>query len=554
MPEALAQRIVPGAPPPTPLSKTQKKKRKAKAKDGDETPLTPITSSAALFEKAPETAEAREESLAPEVVARSESQATPLPEEDVLLKPSPIVDLVHKRLKATTKKISRITIYAATDSEKLNDDQKRTLKTLPTLEAIQKELGEVKKAIEVHEAELVQELAIKRHEADKAEKARIADAVSSAEAALVSKTNGLLDLVRLRPSLAAGVDISNIAEADEISAFISAADALVSEDEELKQATVKSLLFGQELDGVSSSRLLEIAHLAFNPPRAPTPPVEEEVEEEQPTLADTTISELEAPVPVAGVPVSAVAGSFRFMQDSEIETPSFEEGAEWIEKSDAAGQEEEQATNGQVTEEAVPSPPADMTSGPIDWAADDEGGLPSIAGLHAEFGTSGSATPAEAADITQEEAAAAPAVNGHVDGEAEPAEDDGFTQARGRGRGGRGGYRGGERGAHRGGERGGFRGGDRGGFRGGERGGFRGGEGRGGYRGGDRGNFRGGDRGGERGGFRGFRGGGERGGFSGRGGSGGEWRGDGERGRGGRGRGRGGDRGGAPATPTTPAA
>lgn len=35
------------------------------------------------------------------------------------------------------------------DPEKLNDDQKRTLKTLPTLEAIQKELGEVKRAVEV---------------------------------------------------------------------------------------------------------------------------------------------------------------------------------------------------------------------------------------------------------------------------------------------------------------------------------------------------------------------------------------------------------------------
>ena len=44
---------------------------------------------------------------------------------------------------------SRISIYAATDPEKLNDDQKRTLKTLPTLEAVQKELGEVKKAVEV---------------------------------------------------------------------------------------------------------------------------------------------------------------------------------------------------------------------------------------------------------------------------------------------------------------------------------------------------------------------------------------------------------------------
>jgi c-di-AMP phosphodiesterase-like protein len=92
----------------------------------------------------------------------------------------------------------RITVYAATDPEKLNDDQKRTIKTLPTLEAVQKELGEVKKAIEVsiphnmyfsvdverfqvHESELVQELAIKRLEAEKAEKARINGAVSAAQ-------------------------------------------------------------------------------------------------------------------------------------------------------------------------------------------------------------------------------------------------------------------------------------------------------------------------------------------------------------------------------------
>ena len=35
--------------------------------------------------------------------------------------------------------------------------------------------------IQVHEAELAQELAVKRAEAEKAEKARIADAVSAAE-------------------------------------------------------------------------------------------------------------------------------------------------------------------------------------------------------------------------------------------------------------------------------------------------------------------------------------------------------------------------------------
>lgn len=34
------------------------------------------------------------------------------------------------------------------DPSKLNDDQKRSVKNLPTLEAVQKELGEVKAAIE----------------------------------------------------------------------------------------------------------------------------------------------------------------------------------------------------------------------------------------------------------------------------------------------------------------------------------------------------------------------------------------------------------------------
>lgn len=35
------------------------------------------------------------------------------------------------------------------EHEKLNDDQKRTLKTLPLLEAVHKELEDVKKLIEV---------------------------------------------------------------------------------------------------------------------------------------------------------------------------------------------------------------------------------------------------------------------------------------------------------------------------------------------------------------------------------------------------------------------
>ena len=106
MPEPVPQRIVPGAPPPVPLSKTQKKKRKAnKPKDADSPIAATDAAAAAVLEKAPEPIEVQEPTLAPETVPSTENPSTPLPEEEILLKPSPIVDLVHKRLKATSKKI-----------------------------------------------------------------------------------------------------------------------------------------------------------------------------------------------------------------------------------------------------------------------------------------------------------------------------------------------------------------------------------------------------------------------------------------------------------------
>ena len=116
MPEPVVQRIVPGAPPPTPLSKTQKKKRKVKAKSaepGDASAL-PEATSAAPTEKTPESPEIREPTLAPDVIAQSDSQMSLLPEEEVLLKPSPIVDLIHRRLKATTKKIVSTLVFSNT--------------------------------------------------------------------------------------------------------------------------------------------------------------------------------------------------------------------------------------------------------------------------------------------------------------------------------------------------------------------------------------------------------------------------------------------------------
>ena len=107
MSETVVHRIVPGAPPPTPLSKSQKKKRKAK-KPAESTPESPtILDPSALVEKAPESVETREGSVIPEQPAQPESQATPALEEELGLKLSPIVELITKRLKATTKKIVR---------------------------------------------------------------------------------------------------------------------------------------------------------------------------------------------------------------------------------------------------------------------------------------------------------------------------------------------------------------------------------------------------------------------------------------------------------------
>lgn len=107
MPEPVVQqRFVPGAPPPAPLSKSQRKKRKAKTK-GDAPEDHPVSdpTAAALIEKAPEPADIQQGTVASELVVQ-DSQAPSIQEEDVI-KLSPIVELVSKRLKATNKKIVR---------------------------------------------------------------------------------------------------------------------------------------------------------------------------------------------------------------------------------------------------------------------------------------------------------------------------------------------------------------------------------------------------------------------------------------------------------------
>lgn len=73
----------------------------------------------------------------------------------------------------------------------------------------------------------------------------------------MTKTNGILDLLRLRSLLVSGaLDISNITDASEIAALFSIADALAGDDGESKQAAVNDLFFGTDVHGVSCTLLI----------------------------------------------------------------------------------------------------------------------------------------------------------------------------------------------------------------------------------------------------------------------------------------------------------
>lgn len=509
-------RIVPGAPPPAPLSKSQKKKRKTtKPKsDQDESVDVPDTASAALIDQAPTEEDVNNGHVAPELTTRAESleATTPVPGGQ---KASPIVDLVTKRLKVTTKKILRIQSYSTTPVEKLNDDQKRTLKTLPVLEGIQKELEEVKKAIEVHEAETAHEQAMKDLERSKLQERQVRELVDAERELLEEKAAEAIAFLRLQQLLSSGYpSVAHLGiHEHEPPVIFSAIETLLGEEHEPRLNIISGFFSGEgEYQGTPFKRLLELSELLKNPPAPLDLPEEEEL---QPAVEEEEEEEPVSESAVGGLPPSlAASGSFHFMQADELEAepePVIQDSEPWEPVSESELPEvevteaiTETEVNGHlIVEKTVtieveaPAPPVE-TNGTINWADETDeidSGLPSIAGLQEKFGAT--ETPAEPSP-------APAAVNGtHPHGE----EDDGFTSAsRGRGRG---------RGGHRG---------DRGGYRGN----------RGGYRGGDRGGFRGGDRGGYRGAFRG----GDRGGFR------GEWRGEG-RGRGSRGRGNFEPRGGA---------
>ncbi|KAK7057224.1 TMP-TENI-domain-containing protein [Favolaschia claudopus] len=418
-------RVVPGAPPPKEPSKSLRKKRKTKPRSG--APDVIESSSAASIDKAPEQADIQAGAVASDLVAQPETASTIPVEEESAAKTSPIVELIQKRLKVTSKKISRITTYAATDAEKLNEDQKATLKTLPGLEAVQKELGEVKKAVETHEAQLVNESTQRRQEAERAEKARITSAVAAAQTAALAKVSDLLSVLRLRSLLGSGESASTV-DTTELSTVFAAADALLSEAGETHQAVLAGFMLGQgDFEGVPYTRILEITQLALNPPEAPAS-AHDDVE------ANETSTEVGPEVAAsAQQPAGSMSGSYAFLNASEIE-PSFEETAEWVERSEATGHQEEQIiepVNGHIQ----PDEPIPTSNAALDWAADDEeGGLPPIAGLHAKFGTSGSATPVAVEELQTNGHTANTEPLSEVSAPAAPEEDDGFTQARGRGR------------------------------------------------------------------------------------------------------------------------
>ncbi|KDQ57584.1 hypothetical protein JAAARDRAFT_69680 [Jaapia argillacea MUCL 33604] len=515
MPDVPVLRIVPGAPPPTPLSKSHKKKKKVKGGTGLDSPVVVSdSSSAALLETAPKQSDIREGSVASELLApRDSTEPQSAVSDPAQRSSSPAAELVSKRLKALGKKISRINTYASTDPEKLNEDQRRTLKTLPSLEAVYKELDEVKKAIETQDAEQARDHALRRVEEERAERERLEDALAASQQSHISRTADLLSLIRLQSLFAEGhpsVAALGLIE-DENAAIVALSEALLSEERERRHDALTGLLTSEgEFQGVPFSRFLDINHLYQNP----APLSEPEQEEEEPIVVEVVLEqsagdEEEGGVPdvsVSGVPpYVSTTGSFHFMQDSELEASPLED-ASWeqpdVGQLDHGGSTEIvettvtsiDASGDVVVEESVvvttqtELPPA--ATGPIDWA-NDEGELPSIAGLHAQFGTS--PAPAEFQETPH---ASTLAGGSDVNGSHRIEEEDGFMQARGGRARGRGGFRG-ERAV----PRGGFRGAElRGGFRGGERG-FRGG-----YRGGDRGGDRGGYRGRANGEWRGGRG------------------------------------------------
>ncbi|KAG9095206.1 hypothetical protein FS749_010869 [Ceratobasidium sp. UAMH 11750] len=548
-------RVVPGAPPPVPVSKSQqKKKRKSQLKN-----LAASAHEAALTDHAPDADDIRAGKVDPALLANpapgssapdtgnnteAEDGKTAEHEKSV------VVEAINKRHKALVKKAQRVNEYKS--EEKLNDDQKAAIASLPVLEGTVKELESIKKTVETLEAGLRRTRAQERTELQKAHEQRVSEAARHAEASLLPRITSLISFLALRNLLTHATPTDLSISEPERNAILSAGDVLLAHPplghvEEI----VKGFLSGAgSWEDVEYARLVEITS-QFVAPRTPTPIPDIDIPLDPTTLPDTEPIEPAAdlepepePEPEVepeiiatdlGLPIttSMSGAGYHFMQESELDAPAeMTESQEWVAVQPTAHPEDAAVEVADETELAQADigelPTVEVSAGaevaegvtgggaPLDWADAGDHDLPDLGGLQATFGGSGSQTP-----IAQPASSAPAAATGPV------TDDDGFTSIPGR-RGTRGTF-GGERG-YRG------RGRGRGGFRGGEGGGYRGDRGEGGE-GGEGGGHRegGGYRG--RGGYRGASGeggeGAEGGGYRGRGGRGGDG------GEGGRGRGRG---------------
>lgn len=87
----------------------------------------------------------------------------------------------------------------------------------------------------------------------------------------------------------------------------------------------------------------------------PEPPVEEEPVEAEPEAEPEAVQTEQVIEPAVGA-----TGSFHFMQESELEDTTFENGAEWVEKPEEHEEHEDIVANGvesDVTEAPAPVVP-----------------------------------------------------------------------------------------------------------------------------------------------------------------------------------------------------
>ncbi|KAG8888315.1 hypothetical protein FRB98_007973 [Tulasnella sp. 332] len=551
------KRYIPGAPPPEPpKAKAPKQKNKKKEKK-EEAPVLdiPDAHSAALIESAPAQSDIDSGKVAEELIAGEDEIDAMLKEdeekEEEKKGPSPAVLAVEKKVKNLQERISRAKKYSETPEKELNEDQKILKANLPTLEATLKEMQEVITAIQNFETkhEAIHQAEKKKRKQDELARQRqaIRELLNAHESKTIVKVHTVLSFISLSSSLtnpsSSRPFVSAMDELDR-AAIAKAASVLLSEEVADKTHVINGLVNEKsvgEVEGVHFKRLRELA-VSFARPLSPEPTGIAPAQTNGASTANlaasgmtfTTDSELEQPRALQFGALDEVSGlGTNQIRENGVSTQilSMENSIEIVEGNSIPSahtvqqewveveKDEGHAEKGQAE--------ATFETGAIDWAADDEGELPSIDSLNAKFGTSGDATPIDTPGVsstptmqglppnawtstpdTDETTAAAIAA---LESNAPPAiprapEDDGWTSAHSpRGASGHRGHRGGFH--HRGSGGGTFEGfrGDRGGsgFRGRGRGG---GEFRGGPRGGD-GEFRG-HRGGD-GEFRGGRGGGD---------------------------------------------